>query len=131
MHYSADMVQQLKNCQLDEGDVLVCFDVTALFTQVPVDKSLEIIHQKLQQDITLNSKTNLTAEQVRDLLSICLKTTYFLFDGVIYTQVEGAAMGSPVSPIVANLFMEWVEKMPSKPSNTRSPSGGDMWMTPW
>ena len=29
---------------------------------------------------------------------------------VIYSQVEGAAMGSPVSPIVANLFMEWFEE---------------------
>ena len=25
-------------------------------------------------------------------------------------QCEGAAMGSPVSPIVANLFMEWFEE---------------------
>ena len=44
------------------------------------------------------------------MLSICLKTTYFLYDGTIYAQVEGAAMGSPVSPIVANLFMEWFEE---------------------
>ena len=48
--------------------------------------------------------------QIRDLLEICLKTTYFLYDGQIYSQVEGAAMGSPVSPIVANLFMEFFEE---------------------
>ena len=52
----------------------------------------------------------MTANHVRDLLLTCLKTTYFLYDGVIYSQVEGAAMGSPVSPIVANLFMEWFEE---------------------
>jgi len=33
-----------------------------------------------------------------------------LFRGVIYQQMFGAAMGSPVSPLLANLFMEWLEK---------------------
>ena len=37
---------------------------------------------------------------------MCLTTTYFKYDGSFYAQIEGAAMGSPVSPIVANLFME-------------------------
>ena len=98
------------NVTLCEGDVLVSFDVTALFTQVPVDKSLEIIHGKLLNDTTLARRTNIPADHIRDLLSICLKTTYFLYNGTIYAQVEGAAMGSPVSPIVANLFMEWFEE---------------------
>ena len=35
---------------------------------------------------------------------------YFSFRGSIYRQIFGAAMGSPVSPIVANLFMEWLEQ---------------------
>jgi len=37
-------------------------------------------------------------------------TTYFTFQGVIYLQRFGTAMGSPVSPIIANLFMEWLEQ---------------------
>jgi len=37
-------------------------------------------------------------------------TTYFSFKGVIYQQNFGAAMGSPVFPLLANLFMEWLEK---------------------
>jgi len=28
----------------------------------------------------------------------------------IYQQKFGAAMGSPVSPLLVNLFMEWLEK---------------------
>ena len=106
---SEDMVNSLSNCTLQEDDILVSFDVTALFTKVPVDKSVEIIHDRLTRDTSLPSRTRMTANHVRDLLLTCLKTTYFLYDGVIYSQVEGAAMGSPVSPIVANLFMEWFE----------------------
>ena len=76
---------------------------------MPVDQSLDVILVRIENDPMLNSRTTLSAVQVRDLLAICLKTTYFQFDEVIYAQVEGAAMGSPVSPIVANLFMEWFE----------------------
>ena len=106
---SAAMVKDLGETTLQDTDVLVSFDVTALFTKVPVDKSLDIIFDKLEADENLSTRTQLTPAQIRDLLSICLKTTYFQYDGVIYTQIEGAAMGSPVSPIVANLFMEWFE----------------------
>ena len=39
-----------------------------------------------------------------------MKSTYFSFQGEIYEQVDGVAMGSPLSPIVANLYMEYLEK---------------------
>ena len=44
------------------------------------------------------------------LLEFCLKNAYFSFQDQFYEQVEGAAMGSPVSPIVANLYMEYLEQ---------------------
>ena len=90
-----------------DTDVLVSFDVTALFTKVPVDKSLEVIFDKLENDPPLPSRSSLTTANIRDLLSICLKITYLIYYSQIYTQVEGAAMGSPVGPIVPNLYVEW------------------------
>ena len=44
------------------------------------------------------------------LLEFCLKNTYFSFEGQFYEQVEGAAMGSPVGPLGANLYMEYFEQ---------------------
>ena len=43
-------------------------------------------------------------------LEFVLTTTYFIFRGEIYQQRFGTAMGNPVSPIVVNLYMEYVEK---------------------
>ena len=48
------------------------------------------------------------------LLRICTSETHFLFDGQYYDQVDGVCMGSPLGPVLANLFMgikekEWIE----------------------
>ena len=43
---------------------------------------------------------------INSLLEFCLKSAYFAFQGNFYELLEGAAMGSPLSPIVANFFME-------------------------
>jgi len=45
-----------------------------------------------------------------ELLEFILSTTYFWFNGQIYRQKFGTAMGSPVSPLVANMFMEHLER---------------------
>ena len=43
------------------------------------------------------------------LLEFCFTNTYFLFQGKYYEQVQGAAIGSPISPLIANIFMEEFE----------------------
>ena len=57
------------------------------------------------------------------LLEFCLKNNYFTFQGRFYEKIEGAAMGSPISPIVANVFMEDLEV---KAINT-SPCPPSLW----
>jgi len=64
----------------------------------------------LEGDTELHTRTRLTVEDFIDLLKFIVTTTYFSFRGVIYQQMFGAAMGNPVSPLLANLFMKWLEK---------------------
>ena len=54
--------------------------------------------------------TKLTSADVVKLLHFILTTTYFMFRGKIYQQLFGTTMGSPVSPIAANIFMEALEQ---------------------
>ena len=49
-------------------------------------------------------------EDIVMLLRLCLDTTYFQVNGAFYKQKRGTAMGSPVSVVVANLFMEELEQ---------------------
>ena len=49
-------------------------------------------------------------QNIFELLGFCLHNTNFSFQNKIYETVEDAALESPVSPIVANLYMENFEK---------------------
>jgi len=44
------------------------------------------------------------------LLGFILDSTYFVYDGVFYQQIHGCAMGFPISPFIANLYMERFEQ---------------------
>ena len=48
---------------------------------------------------------NLTRSQLHKLLNFAAKESHFVFDGVIYDQIDGVAMGSPLGPVLANIFM--------------------------
>ena len=102
-HINSTQDRQFK---LEPGECLSSYDVSALFTSVPIDPALNIIKDLLDKDTTLKERTVMEVGDIILLLEFCLKNTYFSFQGLFYEQVEGAAMGSPVSPIVANLYME-------------------------
>ena len=77
---------------------------------MPTDASLNIIKELLEQDIMLCDKSVLSVQHIIELLGFCLHSKYFYFQNNFYEQVEDVAMGFPVSPIVANLYMEYFEK---------------------
>ena len=107
---SKEFSREVKQLSVGPDEELRSYDVSALFTSVPVDKALVVIGKKLEEDTTLSERTPLSPSDIITLLGLCLKCTYFLFQGKYYLQIHGAAMGSPVSPIVCNLYMEDFEK---------------------
>ena len=103
-------MEQVKHITLAPGECLSSYDVSALFTSVPVDPAVNIIRDLLDKDHTLKERTVLAVNDIILLLEFCLKNIYFSFQGQFYEQAEGVAMGSPISPIVANLYMEYLEQ---------------------
>jgi hypothetical protein len=90
--------------------VLVSFDVVSLFTNIQVDLAMKVATKRLRQDATLLQRTSLPVEDIIDLLSFCLNTAYFVFEGSYCQQVFRIAMWSPVSAVIDNLVMEDVEQ---------------------
>ena len=107
---SLQFSKEITDIKIDENEVLVSFDVVSLFTAIPVDKACDYIKIKLEQDASLPSRTNLDINDIISLLQFTLSNNYFMFNDRIYKQVHGCAMGSPVSPVVANLCMEEIEE---------------------
>ena len=58
-----------------------------------------------ENDPSLAERTKLTPAQITDLLTFELSSTCFQYNGSIYEQKDGAAIGSPVSAVIANLYM--------------------------
>ena len=124
-----DFVEQVKHINLAPGECLSSYAVSALFTSVPVHPTLKVIKDLLEKDPTLKERTALTVEDITLLLEVCLKIMYFSFQGQFYEWVEGATMGSPVSPIVANLYMKYFEQKALSTAPHPLDSGTGMWMT--
>ena len=101
----------------------------ALFTSVPIDPALNIIKDLLEYDETLCNSTVLSVQNIIELLGFCLHNTHFSFQNKFYEQVEGAAMGPLVIPIVANLYMEHLREKPLSLPPIPPGIGSGLWMT--
>ena len=119
---SKDLMDKLQSIKLQDNEELVSFDVSALFTSIPVNQALDVINQLIiqhQTDMDFKYKfgkawyevaDHLDREDVMALLKVVLNNCVFSFQGKFYKQLHGAAMGSPCSPVVANIYMEYFEK---------------------
>ena len=112
-HYicsTQDFVEWANKVTLLPGECLSLYDVTALFTSVLVERALGIIKDLLEECNTLKERTVLVVKDIILLLEFCLHNTYFSFQGQFYEQVEGAAIGSLVSPIETKLYIKYFEE---------------------
>ena len=82
-----DFVEQAKHFKLEAGECLSSYDVSALFTSVPIDPALNVIKDLLVKDNTLKERTVMEVVDIILLLEFCLKNTYFSFQGQFYEQV--------------------------------------------
>ncbi len=86
------------------------FDVVSLFTRVPVRESCGIIGELLNNDSTLHQKTCLSPAEITELLLFFLERTYLqVSEAEFFRQREGCAMGKSPSPVVADLYMSFLE----------------------
>ena len=72
--YFAKEIQQF---ELDEKDFLVSYDITALFTNVPLDETIDILANKAFKDNWFNKphNMNIRKDDLRELLSVATKKT--------------------------------------------------------
>ena len=85
--------------------IIASLDVESLFTNVPLDDTIDIIIQCTYHHPTI-PPPKMPAKILKSLLELCTRGAPFTApDGKMYLQVEGVAMGSPLGPTFANFYM--------------------------
>ena len=102
---SLHLIDSLKNLTIPYNAKLVSFDVKNLFTNIPVEEVTEIIERTL---ITNKTPPAVIIETL-DLLKTCTDQNYFKFGESFFLQQTGLPMGSLLSPLLAEIFMNSFE----------------------
>jgi hypothetical protein len=93
-----------ENSHLSKSNKMISFDIESLFTNIPVDETIEIICNKLYYT---NPKLRpfIPENYLRELLKFATKCTHFLFNKKYYDQSDGVSMGTSLAAIFAEIFM--------------------------
>ena len=111
-HYSiASSTEFLELVRSNHSDgIIASLDVESLFTNVPVDRTIDYILKKVYEDGP-SPAIDIPREVMKSLLSICTKEAPFRCPrGTMYQQIDGIAMGSPLGVLFANFFMGCIEE---------------------
>ena len=103
---SFTFIEELKQINT-YGKFLISFDVTSLFTNIPLEETVNIAI-----DVIFENYPNVkfTRKELQKLFKIATSETHFIFNNEIYDQLDGVSMDSPLAPILVNLFMHYHEK---------------------
>ena len=78
-------------------------NVDSLFTNIPQDETIDISIDSLHNNNKNSPKV--PWDILRDLLNVATKESFLMFNNKFYKQIDGMAMGSPLGPALANIFM--------------------------
>ncbi|CAF3120231.1 unnamed protein product [Rotaria socialis] len=114
---SSDFVTKLTNTK-NVDKLMIYFDVVSLFTNVPLTFTIDYILDQLYPVCSTSCLQLSKSKQCVDckrridfqtLLEIATSKTHFSFNNKIYVQHDGVAMGAPLAPIIADIFMAYLE----------------------
>ena len=90
----------------DEELVMASFDVSSLFTNIPLDETIDLCTDLIfdENDKLQYKDCSLDRTQFRKLLGFAVKENHFVFNGQLFDQIDGVAMGPPLGPSLANIY---------------------------
>ena len=102
-----EFVKYIQKQKVPDGYKMVSSDVASLFTNVPLEETIEIILKRIY--INKEITTDIPKQEMKELLILFTKNVHFTFNNETYIQVDGVAMGLRLGPVLANIFMVELE----------------------
>ena len=106
IHNSKHLTQLLQKVKINNKSKMISLDIKDMYTNIPVKDTLKIIQQHLQ---TLNHNDHET-KQLIALLEASMEQNYFTYDNQFYLQPDGLPMGSPLSSVLSEIYLQEFEK---------------------
>ena len=91
----------IRNVPIEDDKIIVSFDFTSLYTNIPVIDTLNIIKDYVNNDDQFSRKTAIPQDKFLDLFKLVLTTTWYTFNSQVCQQTDGVAMGGPASSTTA------------------------------
>ena len=106
---SFEFSNKMRDLTLNGEECHMCsFDIKSLFTNVPIEETIDICTQQLyHSDI---ERPSLSEKSFQKLLRMVTTGVEFSFDNIMFRQIDGVAMGSPLGPVLANIFVGFHEQ---------------------
>ena len=102
----AKTIQELTT---DSDQTFLCsFDISSLFTNIPLGETIQISADSLYESNLI--RLIMDKDVFIELMNIATTSVEFSFNNQIYKQIDGVAMGSPLGPVLTNIFVGYEEE---------------------
>ena len=109
-----DAISSLKlifpDLKAPKNTILVTTDVVTLYPSIPIEDGMSAVREMLQQHGEEIDMLGLTCDEIIRLIRFVLKNNYFRFEGTVYQQRQGVAMGNHLAQPFAIIFMGRLEQ---------------------
>ena len=96
----------IKSVQVPPRYYMVSFDVKSLFINILLEYTIGLVLERIYNKGEV--VTNIARSEMKKML--CTKNVHFSYNQDIYMQKDGVAMGSPLGPVLAGIFMVNLER---------------------
>ena len=113
-HYTIDnstnLAHKLTKLTINGNYRLINLDIKDLYVNIPINENISTIRTQL-----LKHNDQQTTNQICTALGTLLGQNYFTFQDHCYQPDKGVAMGSPLSDVMAEIFLQDLEDSRIKP----------------
>ena len=88
--------------QIFSKKLLVYYDVTSAFTNIALQETIDTAINLISNH---NPNLNITKKGLNFFFLFATSQADFIFNIKFYNQIDGVAMGSPLAPVLGNIFI--------------------------
>ena len=108
---STSSVHEAKDWKIEPTEIQVSYDVVNLYLSVPLDRSIQVIVELLQDEHDeLKKRTKLNLTDMQQLLELCLSECYFLYNNVIWTLENSGPIGISIVVVLSECYLQRIEQ---------------------